>query len=138
MRPKCMRRGCEAPRSDGKGRLRWSGCWARRVDDRWRLGCASRFKHDVAEQAATQGFDLRTIRGAERADQEAALQRLAPVTWIALQPFRDHDIDLALEQLVQARRLAQANGDLRLGLAELRQARPQPIKDETCMDPDMQ
>jgi hypothetical protein len=58
----------------------------------------------MAKQAGTQDFDLRTIRGAERADQETTLERLAPVTWIAPPPFRDHHIDLALEQLVQAGR----------------------------------
>jgi hypothetical protein len=49
-----------------------------------------------------------------------------------------HDIDLAFEQLMQPRRLADANGDLWLGLTELRQARPQPINGKTRMYPDMQ
>ena len=92
----------------------------------------------MAEQAGAQGVDLRAIRGAERADQEAIRQRLAPVTWIAPQPFRDHDINLALEQFVQVRRLAEANGYLWLGLAKLRQPRPQPIDNEIRMDPNMQ
>ena len=92
-----FRTACEEPRSDGLERLRWPGCWACRVDDPWCLGCGSGFKFDVAKQAGTQGLDLRTIRGAERADQEATFEGLAPVTWIALHSFRDHYIDLALE-----------------------------------------
>lgn len=92
----------------------------------------------MAKQAGPQGFDLRTIGGAERADQEAILQRLAPVAWTALHPFRDHDIDLALQQLVQPRRLADADGDLWLGLAKSCQARPQPINGNTRVYPDMQ
>ena len=57
---------------------------------------------------------------------------------MAPQALLDHYIDLALEQLVQASWLADADGDLRLGAAELRQACPQSIDVETGMDADMQ
>ena len=50
----------------------------------------------------------------------------------------DQHIDLALEQLVQTRWLAEADGDLGLGPAELRQSRPQAIDVDTAMHPNMQ
>ena len=90
------------------------------------------------EQAGPQGFDLGTIRRAERADQETALQWFAAETRMAPQAALDHHIDLALEQLVQARRLAEANGHLGLRPAKMREARPQAIEVETRMHPDMQ
>jgi hypothetical protein len=50
----------------------------------------------------------------------------------------DHHIDLALDQLVQTGRLAEADGHLRLSSAELRQRRSQAIDIETRMHPDVQ
>ena len=92
----------------------------------------------MAEQPCTQGFDLGTIRGAERADQKITPQRLAPVTRMPPRPFSDRDVDLAVEQFVQTRRLAETNGDLRLSPAELRQAHSQSVNVETRVNPDMQ
>src|SRR5947209_1998552 len=50
----------------------------------------------------------------------------------------DQHIDLAVEQLVQARRLADADADLRLSPAELGQAAPQIVDIDAAMDPNMQ
>jgi hypothetical protein len=50
----------------------------------------------------------------------------------------DQHIDLALEELGRARRLADAEGDLRLSPAELRQPRPQAINVDTAMNSNMQ
>src|SRR5437879_6330633 len=57
---------------------------------------------------------------------------------MAPQAALDHHIDLAFEQLVQSRRLTEADGDLRLRPAELRQARSQAIEVEAAMHPDME
>ena len=45
----------------------------------------------------------------------------------------DQHIDLAFEQLVQARRLADADSDLRLSPAETREPRPQVVDVDAAM-----
>jgi hypothetical protein len=50
----------------------------------------------------------------------------------------DQHIDLALEQLVQPRRFADAHGDLRLSPAELREPRPQIIHVNAATHSNMQ
>jgi hypothetical protein len=57
---------------------------------------------------------------------------------MAPQAVFDQHIDLALEQLVQTRRLADAGSDLRLSAAELREPRPQIIDVDATMHPNMQ
>src|SRR5262249_41033853 len=57
---------------------------------------------------------------------------------MAPQAALDQHIDLALEQLVQTRRLADAGSDLRLSAAELREPRPQIIDVDATMHPNMQ
>ena len=57
---------------------------------------------------------------------------------MAPQATLDQHIDFALEELVQARRLADAEGDLRLSPAEVRQPRPQAIDVDTAMNSNMQ
>jgi hypothetical protein len=91
-----------------------------------------------SEQAGTQGFDLRAISSAERGDQKAGPQRVAAIARMAPHRALDQHIDLALEQLVQTRRLADAGSDLRLSPAELREPRPQIIDVDATMHPNMQ
>src|SRR4051794_35702975 len=90
------------------------------------------------EQAGTQGFDLRTIGCAERGDQKTVLQRVAAITRMAPQAALDHHIDLALEQLVQARWLADAGSELGLSPAKLYEPPPQIVHIDAAMCPDMQ
>src|SRR5262252_7877365 len=91
-----------------------------------------------SEQAETQGFDLRAIGSAERGDQNAVLQRVAAVARMVPRAALDQHIDLALEQLVQTRRLADAGSDLRLSATELREPRPQVIDVDATMHTNMQ
>src|SRR5262249_26403089 len=64
--------------------------------------------------------------------------RVAAVARMAPQAALDQHIDLALEQLVQARWLADAGSDLGLGPAELREPPPQIVDVDAAMYPDMQ
>src|SRR5262249_3425731 len=69
---------------------------------------------------------------------KTVLQGVAAVARMAPQAALDQHIDLALEQLVQARRLTDAGSDLRLSPAELREAPAQIVDVDAAMDPDMQ
>src|SRR5438477_8872802 len=94
-----------------------------------RSQCSTRHRRrrTDSEQAGTQGFDLRTIGCAERGDQKTVFQRVAAVARMAPQADLDQHIDLALEQLVQARWLANAGSDLGLSQAELHEPPPQIV-----------
>src|SRR6185436_7580315 len=90
------------------------------------------------EQAGTQGLDLGTVGRPHGGDQEAVLYRLAAVARMAPRAALDDHIDLALEQLVQSRRLADAYRKLRLRPSELGPPRPQAIDVDAAMHSDVQ
>src|SRR5262249_12813434 len=95
-------------------------------------------RHSDSKQARSQGYNLRTISRTERGNQKALLYRVAAIARMTPHATLDQHIDLALKQLMQPRRLADAHSDLRLSLTELREPRPQIIHVNAATHSNMQ